>query len=153
MTGRSNGGLLAGAMITQRPDLFAAIVPEVGVLDMLRFPIWTIGWAWISDYGDPRADAQQFRTAYAYSPLHNLRADVEYPPIMVMTSDHDDRVVPAHSMKFAAALQAVSPPDAVALLRVDAASGHKQGRSHDALIAERTDVLAFLSGHTGLKWQ
>jgi prolyl oligopeptidase len=153
MTGRSNGGLLAGAMITQRPELFSAIIPEVGVLDMLRFPIWTIGWAWISDYGDPRADADQFRTAYAYSPLHNLRAGVEYPPIMVMTSDHDDRVVPAHSMKFAAALQAVSPPEAVALLRVDAASGHKQGRSHDALISERTDVLAFLSRHTSLKWQ
>jgi prolyl oligopeptidase len=153
MTGRSNGGLLAGALITQRPDLFAAIIPEVGVLDMLRFPIWTIGWAWISDYGDPRADVEQFRTAYAYSPLHNLRAGVEYPPIMVMTSDHDDRVVPAHSMKFAAALQAVCSPEAVALLRVDAASGHKQGRSHDALIAERTDVLAFLSRHTGLKWQ
>lgn len=153
MSGRSNGGLLAGAMITQRPDLFAAIVPEVGVLDMLRFPLWTIGWAWISDFGDPRADAEQFRTAYAYSPLHNLRADAGYPPIMVMTSDHDDRVVPAHSMKFAATLQAVSPPDAIALLRVDAASGHKQGRSHDALIAERADVLAFLSRHTGLKWQ
>jgi prolyl oligopeptidase len=153
MTGRSNGGLLAGAMITQRPELFAAIVPEVGVLDLLRFPLWTIGWAWISDYGDPRADADQFRTAYAYSPLHNLRTDVRYPPIMVMTSDHDDRVVPAHSMKFAAALQAVAPPDAIALLRVDAASGHKQGRSHDALIAERADVLAFLSQHTGLKWQ
>jgi prolyl oligopeptidase len=153
MTGRSNGGLLAGAMITQRPDLFAAIIPEVGVLDMLRFPLWTIGWAWISDYGDPRADTEQFRTAHAYSPLHNLHADREYPPVMVMTSDHDDRVVPAHSMKFAAALQEVSPPEAVALLRVDAASGHKQGRSHDALIAERTDVLAFLSRHTGLKWQ
>ncbi|HZC69889.1 MAG TPA: prolyl oligopeptidase family serine peptidase [Jatrophihabitans sp.] len=153
MTGRSNGGLLAGVMITQRPDLFAAIIPEVGVLDMLRFPLWTIGWAWISDYGDPRSDAEQFRTAYAYSPLHNLRADIPYPPIMVMTSDHDDRVVPAHSMKFAAALQAVSPPQAIALLRVDAASGHKHGRSHDALIAERADVLAFLSRHTGLKWQ
>jgi prolyl oligopeptidase len=152
MTGRSNGGLLAGAMITQRPDLFAAIVPEVGVLDMLRFPLWTIGWAWISDYGDPRADAEQFRTVYAYSPLHNLRPGFRYPAIMVMTSDHDDRVVPAHSMKFAAALQAVSPPEAIALLRVDAATGHKQGRSHDALIAERTDVLAFVSRHTGLKW-
>jgi prolyl oligopeptidase len=153
LTGRSNGGLLAGAVLTQRPELFAAVIPEVGVLDMLRFPLWTIGWAWTSDYGDPREDEAQFRTVLAYSPLHNLRPDGGYPPVMVMTSDHDDRVVPAHSMKFAAQLQAVSPPDAVALLRIDSASGHKEGRSHDALIAERTDVLRFLSGHTGLEWQ
>ena len=153
LSGRSNGGLLAGAVLTQRPDMFAAVIPEVGVLDMLRFPLWTIGWAWTSDYGDPRADEAQFRTLLAYSPLHNLRTDADYPPVMVMTSDHDDRVVPAHSMKFAAQLQAVSPDDAVALLRVDAASGHKQGRSHDALIAERADVLRFLSYYTGLKWQ
>ena len=153
LSGRSNGGLLAGAVLTQRPDLFAAVVPEVGVLDMLRFPLWTIGWAWTSDYGDPREDEAQFRTLLGYSPLHNLRRDAGYPPVMVMTSDHDDRVVPAHSMKFAARLQAVSPDDAVALLRVDAASGHKQGRSHDALVTERTDVLRFLSYYTGLKWQ
>jgi prolyl oligopeptidase len=153
LTGRSNGGLLAGAVLTQRPELFAAVVPEVGVLDMLRFPLWTIGWMWISDYGDPRADEQQFRTALAYSPLHNLRPHAGYPPVLVLTSDHDDRVVPAHSMKFAAQLQAVSPPDAVALLRVDASGGHKEGRSHDALIAERADVLAFVSRYTGLQWQ
>ena len=153
LSGRSNGGLLAGAVLTQRPDLFAAVVPEVGVLDMLRFPLWTIGWAWTSDYGDPRGDAEQFATIHAYSPLHNLRPDAGYPPVMVMTSDHDDRVVPAHSLKFAARLQAVSPPDAVALLRVDTASGHGYGRSHDALVAERTDVLRFLSYYTGLEWQ
>ncbi|HEY8301410.1 MAG TPA: prolyl oligopeptidase family serine peptidase [Jatrophihabitans sp.] len=153
LSGRSNGGLLAGAVVTQRPELFAAVVPEVGVLDLLRFHLWTIGAAWISDYGDPRGDAEQFATLRAYSPLHNLRADAGYPPIMVMTSDHDDRVVPAHSLKFAAALQAVSPPEAVALLRVDSASGHGYGRSHDALVAERTDVLRFLSYYTGLHWQ
>lgn len=153
LTGRSNGGLLAGAVLTQRPDLFAAVVPEVGVLDMLRFPLWTIGWAWTSDYGDARVDADQFRTLHAYSPLHNLRAGAGYPPVMVMTSDHDDRVVPAHSMKFAARLQAVVDDGAVALLRVDSASGHKEGRSHDALIAERTDMLRFLSYYTGLRWQ
>lgn len=153
LSGRSNGGLLAGAVLTQRPDLFAAVVPEVGVLDMLRFPLWTIGWAWTSDYGDPRADAEQFATIHAYSPLHNLREDAGYPPVMVMTSDHDDRVVPAHSLKFAARLQAVSPAGAVTLLRVDTASGHGYGRSHDALVAERTDVLRFLSYYTGLKWQ
>ena len=153
LSGRSNGGLLAGAVLTQRPDLFAAVVPEVGVLDMLRFALWTIGWAWISDYGDPRGDEAQFRTLLAYSPLHNLRADAGYPPVLVLTSDHDDRVVPAHSMKFAARLQAVSPPDAIALLRVEASGGHKEGRSHDALIAERADVLAFISQYTGLAWQ
>lgn len=153
LSGRSNGGLLAGAVLTQRPELFAAVVPEVGVLDMLRFPLWTIGRAWTSDYGDPRGDAEQFAAIHAYSPLHNLRDDAGYPPVMVMTSDHDDRVVPAHSLKFAARLQAVSPPDAVALLRVDTASGHGYGRSHDALITERTDVLRFLSHHTALAWQ
>ncbi len=151
-SGRSNGGLLAGALLTQRPDLFACVVPEVGVLDMLRFPLWTIGWAWISDYGDPRADAEQFGTLFAYSPLHRLRADAGYPPVLVLTSDHDDRVVPAHSIKFAAQLQAVSDEDAVALLRVAPAGGHGHGRSHAALIAERGDVLAFLTQHTGLTW-
>jgi prolyl oligopeptidase len=153
LTGRSNGGLLAGAVLTQRPELFAAVVPEVGVLDMLRFPLWTIGWAWTGDYGDPRADEAQFNTLHSYSPLHNLRPDAGYPPVLVMTSDHDDRVVPAHSMKFAARLQEVSPDGAIALLRVDAASGHKEGRSHDALVAERADVLCFLSRYTGLRWR
>lgn len=108
-------------------------------------------WAWYSDFGDPHADEEQFLTAHAYSPLHNLRPGVTYPPVLVMTSDHDDRVVPSHSFTFAARLQEVS--DGVALLRVDAASGHKEGRSHDALVAERSDVLCFLSRHTGLRWQ
>ncbi len=152
-SGRSNGGLLAGALLTQRPDLFAAVVPEVGVLDLLRFPRWTIGWAWVSDYGDPRADAEQFAIVHAYSPLHNLRAGGGYPPVLVLTSDHDDRVVPAHSIKFAAQLQAVSPDRAIALLRVEAAGGHKEGRSRTALVAERADVLAFICRHTGLDWE
>lgn len=149
-SGRSNGGLLAGALLTQRPELFACVLPEVGVLDMLRFSLWTIGRAWISDYGDPRADAQQFATLYAYSPLHRLRAGAGYPPVLVLTSDHDDRVVPAHSIKFAARLQSVSAPDATALLRVAPSGGHGHGRSHAALIAERSDVLAFIARHTGL---
>ena len=149
-SGRSNGGLLAGALLTQRPDLFACIVPEVGVLDMLRFPKWTIGQAWVSDYGDPYADAEQFATLYAYSPLHRLRPDAGYPPVLVLTSDHDDRVVPAHSVKFAARLQAVADEDAVALLRVAAAGGHGHGRSQDALVTERADVLAFIARHTGI---
>jgi prolyl oligopeptidase len=150
VSGRSNGGLLAGALLTQRPDLFACVVPEVGVLDMLRFPKWTIGRAWVSDYGDPYADAEQFATLYAYSPLHQLRSGADYPPVLVLTSDHDDRVVPAHSVKFAARLQAVVDEDAVALLRVAAAGGHGHGRSQDALVAERADVLAFIAAHTGL---
>lgn len=150
-TGRSNGGLLAGALATQRPDLFAAVVPEVGVLDLLRFTEFTIGWAWISDYGDPRRSRAEFEAALAYSPLHQLREATEYPPMLVMTSDHDDRVVPAHSMKFAARLQAVSAPDAVALLRVEPATGHGAGRPRHAIVAERVDVLAFLAAHTGLR--
>jgi prolyl oligopeptidase len=149
-SGRSNGGLLAGALLTQRADLFACVVPEVGVLDMLRFAKWTIGQAWVSDYGDPYADADQFATLYAYSPLHRLRPDADYPPVLVLTSDHDDRVVPAHSVKFAARLQAVVDEDAVALLRVAAAGGHGHGRAQDALVAERADVLAFIAAHTGL---
>jgi prolyl oligopeptidase len=150
VSGRSNGGLLAGALLTQRADLFACVVPEVGVLDMLRFANWTIGQAWVSDYGDPYADAEQFATLFAYSPLHRLRPDAEYPPVLVLTSDHDDRVVPAHSVKFAARLQAVVEENSVALLRVAAAGGHGHGRSQDALVTERADVLAFVATHTGL---
>ena len=149
-SGRSNGGLLVGALLTQRADLFACVVPEVGVLDMLRFPKWTIGQAWVSDYGDPYADAEQFATLYAYSPLHRLCPDAGYPPVLVLTSDHDDRVVPAHSVKFAARLQAVVDEDAVALLRVAAAGGHGHGRAQDALVTERADVLAFIAAHTRL---
>lgn len=151
LSGRSNGGLLAGAVLTQRPELFAAIVGGRRA-GHAALPLWTIGWAWTADYGDPRADDEQVRTVLAYSPLHNVREGVDYPPVMVMTSDHDDRVVPAHSLKFAARLQAVSPADAVALLRVDTASGHGAGRSHDALVAERADFLAFVAHHTGLGW-
>jgi prolyl oligopeptidase len=151
-TGRSNGGLLAGALLTQRPELFACVVPEVGVLDMLRFPEWTIGWAWTSDYGDPRGSRAEFDALRAYSPLHRLRPGAGYPPVLILTSDHDDRVMPAHSFKFAARLQAVSPPDAIALLRVALAGGHGQGRSKQALIDERTDVIAFISTHTHLPW-
>jgi prolyl oligopeptidase len=140
--GGSNGGLLVGACITQRPELFGAAVCEVGVLDMVRFHRFTIGWAWISDYGDPD-DPDQFTTLYAYSPLHRIRPGTAYPATMVVTGDHDDRVVPGHSFKFAAALQAAQAGDAPVLLRVETSAGHGAGKPTGKLIDERADVLAF----------
>ncbi len=123
INGRSNGGLLVGALMTQRPDLFGVAVPEVGVLDMLRYHLFTIGWNWASDYGTV-ADEKEFKALLAYSPLHNLRPNVEYPATMVMTADHDDRVVPAHSFKFAAMLQHVYGGQRPMLMRVETKSGH-----------------------------
>jgi prolyl oligopeptidase len=154
--GGSNGGLLVGALLTQRPDLFAAAVPEVGVLDLLRFKHFTIGWAWTSDYGDAERSQPEFEWAYAYSPYHRIISGTSYPPTMVVvvvvvTSDHDDRVVPAHSYKFAARLQAANP-DGPALLRVEIDSGHGAGRARSAVVDESTDLLAFISHHTGLRW-
>ena len=143
VTGRSNGGLLVGAAITQHPELFGAAVPEVGVMDMLRFHRFTIGWAWVSDYGSAE-DPEQFRWLIAYSPLHNLRAGTAYPPTLVTTGDHDDRVVPGHSFKFAAAMQAAQAGDAPVLIRIDMDAGHGAGKPIGKLIAERADVLAFL---------
>ena len=145
INGASNGGLLVGACLTQHPELFGAAVAEVGVLDMLRFHKFTIGWAWKSDFGDPD-DPEEYRWARAYSPLHNIEMGRCYPPTLLMTADHDDRVVPAHSFKFAAALQAARPagcPSPV-LLRVETAAGHGHGKPTSKAIAERADVLAFL---------
>ena len=120
INGRSNGGLLVGACLTQHPELFGAAVPEVGVLDMLRFHRFTIGWAWKSDFGDPE-DPEQYRWLRAYSPLHNIRQGTSYPATLIMTGDHDDRVVPGHSFKFAAALQAAqaSGSSAPILIRIE----------------------------------
>jgi prolyl oligopeptidase len=148
--GRSNGGLLVGAVMTQRPDLFGAALPTVGVLDMLRFHKFTIGWAWISDYGDPD-DPVDFPVLYAYSPLHALREDNAYPPTLICTGDHDDRVVPAHSLKFGAELQRCQAPSGgPVLLRVDTRAGHGMGKPAHALAAEYADQLAFAAEHTGL---
>ncbi len=140
--GGSNGGLLVGACITQRPDLFGAAVAHVGVFDMLRFHRFTIGWAWRSDYGDPD-DPEQFATLYAYSPLHRITPGTAYPATLIVTSDHDDRVVPGHSFKFAAALQAAQAGPAPILLRVDTSAGHGAGKPTTKLIDESADVLAF----------
>jgi prolyl oligopeptidase len=146
ISGGSNGGLLVGACMTQRPDLFGACVPEVGVLDMLRFHHFTIGWAWVSDYGSAD-DPEQFQWLRRYSPLHQIDPDQPYPATMITTGDHDDRVVPAHSFKFAAALQAAQSSAGGAapiLLRVQTQAGHGAGKPTRILIDERADVLAFL---------
>jgi prolyl oligopeptidase len=146
INGGSNGGLLVGACMTQRPDLYGACVPEVGVMDMLRFHRFTIGWAWTGDYGTPD-DPHQFETLLSYSPLHNLRPGTAYPPTLVVTGDHDDRVVPGHSLKYLATLQAAQgDPAAPVLLRVEVSAGHGAGTPTSKLIAARTDVLSFLVG-------
>jgi len=142
--GGSNGGLLVGAAIVQRPDLFGAAIPEVGVLDMLRFQKFTVGKAWIPEYGSSEASEAQFKTLDAYSPYHNVKDGVTYPPTMVMTSDHDDRVYPAHSFKFAAALQHAQAGDAPILLRVESKAGHGGGRPTDKIIDDVADRYAFL---------
>jgi prolyl oligopeptidase len=143
MSGRSNGGLLVGASLTQHPELFGAAVAEVGVMDMLRFHRFTIGWGWTSDYGSAD-DPEQFRTLRAYSPLHSVRPGIAYPATLVTTGDHDDRVVPGHSFKFAAALQAAQAGDAPIVARIDTDAGHGAGKPVSKLIDERADVLAFL---------
>ncbi len=141
--GGSNGGLLVGACLTQRPELFGAALPAVGVLDMLRFNKFTIGWAWESDYGSPQ-NPEEFRALYAYSPLHNLKPGTRYPATLITTADHDDRVVPAHSFKFAAALQAAHKGDAPVLIRIETKAGHGAGKPTSKLIEETADVWAFL---------
>lgn len=143
IAGGSNGGLLVGACMTQRPDLFAAALPAVGVMDMLRFHKFTIGWAWMSEYGSPD-DPEEFKALYAYSPLHNLRPNTAYPATLITTADHDDRVVPAHSFKFAAALQAVQQGNAPALIRIETKAGHGAGKPTAKIIEEAADRWAFL---------
>jgi prolyl oligopeptidase len=148
--GRSNGGLLVGAVLTQHPDLAAAALPAVGVLDLLRFHRFTIGAAWISDYGNPD-DQERFVQALAYSPLHNVRPGTSYPATLVLTGDHDDRVVPLHSHKFTATLQHAQSGDQPILTRIEVSTGHGLGKPTALIAAEWADLLAFAAHHTGLR--
>jgi prolyl oligopeptidase len=148
--GGSNGGLLVGACMTQRPELFRAALPAVGVLDMVRFSKFTIGWAWVSDYGDPE-NAEDFKHLIAYSPLHNLKDGTTYPATLITTADHDDRVVPAHSFKFAARLQEAHKGDRPVLIRIDKKAGHGFGKPTSKVIEEQTDIYAFLMRELGME--
>ena len=147
--GASNGGLLIGAVENQRPDLFGATLPAVGVMDMLRFQKFTIGWAWVTDYGSADS-ASQFPYLYAYSPLHNIRPGTHYPATLVTTADHDDRVVPGHSFKYAATLQAAQEGSAPILIRIETRAGHGGGMPVSKQIELVTDQWAFLVRNLGM---
>jgi prolyl oligopeptidase len=150
INGGSNGGLLVGAVLNQRPELFGAAVPQVGVMDMLRFHKFTIGWAWVSDYGSSDK-ADDFKWLAAYSPLHNIAGGKLYPPVLVTTADHDDRVVPAHSFKYTAALQAADTGSAPKLIRIETSAGHGAGKPTSKIIEERADILAFIANAFGMQ--
>lgn len=150
INGGSNGGLLVGACMTQRPDLYAVALPAVGVMDMLRYHKFTVGWGWSVEYGNSD-DAAQFEYIYKYSPLHNLRPDVCYPATMVTTADHDDRVVPAHSFKFAAQLQHVQSCDRPVLIRIETNAGHGAGKPTSKRIEEAADTYSFIFANTNTK--
>jgi len=147
--GGSNGGLLVGAVLNQRPDLFGAALPAVGVMDMLRFTKFTIGWAWTSDYGSPD-NKDEFNAIYKYSPLHNIKTGTKYPAVMVTTADHDDRVFPAHSFKYAATLQAAQGGDAPVLIRIETKAGHGAGKPTAKIIEEQADIYGFLMKNLGM---
>jgi len=148
--GGSNGGLLVGACLTQRPDLFGATLPAVGVMDMLRFHKFTIGWAWTSDYGSSD-DPAMFKAIYAYSPLHNLKPGTKYPATLVTTADHDDRVVPGHSFKFAATLQADQAGPAPVLIRIETKAGHGAGKPISKMIEEAADSWSFVARNLNME--
>lgn len=143
ISGGSNGGLLVGAVLNQRPELFGAALPAVGVMDMLRFHKFTIGWAWVSDYGSPD-DPKQFEVLRAYSPLHNIKPGTRYPATLITTADHDDRVVPGHSFKYAATLQAAQSGPAPVIIRIETKAGHGAGKPTTKQIEEAADKFAFL---------
>jgi prolyl oligopeptidase len=151
ISGGSNGGLLVGAVLNQRPELFAAAVPEVGVMDMLRYHKFTIGWAWASDYGTSEDSEEMFRYLLGYSPLHTIKPGTIYPAVMVTTADHDDRVVPAHSFKYAATLQQAQAGDAPVLIRIETKAGHGAGKPTAKLIEDVTDFWSFIMYNTGMK--
>ena len=147
ISGGSNGGLLVGACMTQRPDLFAVALPAVGVMDMLRYHLFTIGWGWSVEYGNSD-DERQFEYIYKYSPLHNIRKGECYPATLITTSDHDDRVVPAHSFKFAAQLQYAQGCQTPILIRIETNAGHGAGKPTSKRIDEAADKFAFMFYNT-----
>ncbi len=149
--GGSNGGLLVGATMTQRPDLMKVAIPQVGVLDMLRYHTFTAGAGWAYDYGTSEQSKEMFDYLKAYSPVHNVKAGTKYPATMVTTGDHDDRVVPAHSFKFAAELQAKQTGTNPTLIRIDVNAGHGAGKSTEAIINEQVDIQAFTLYNMGIR--
>lgn len=150
IVGGSNGGLLVGACMTQRPDLFRVAIPQVGVMDMLRYHKFTIGWNWASDYGTSEDSREMFEYLKGYSPLHNLKPGTQYPATMVTTADHDDRVVPAHSFKFAAALQAANDGTNPTLIRIDSKAGHGAGKPISKVLEEQADTYGFIMHNLGM---
>lgn len=152
IAGGSNGGLLVGAVVNQRPELFGVALPAVGVMDMLRYHKFTIGWNWASDYGTSEDHKEMFEYLYGYSPLHTIKSDgISYPAILITTADHDDRVVPAHSFKYAAALQAANTGDAPKLIRIETKAGHGAGKPISKIIEEQTDIYSFAMFNLGMK--
>ncbi|MDE7466820.1 MAG: prolyl oligopeptidase family serine peptidase, partial [Muribaculaceae bacterium] len=149
--GGSNGGLLVGAVVNQRPELFRVAIPRVGVMDMMRYHLFTIGWNWASDYGTADDSPEMASYLLGYSPLHTIKNDgTTYPAIMVTTADHDDRVVPAHSFKYAAALQAADTGDQPKLIRIDSKAGHGAGKPIGKVIDEWTDIYSFIFNNLGI---
>ena len=151
IVGGSNGGLLVGACMTQRPELFAVAIPQVGVMDMLRYHKFTIGWNWAPDYGTSEDSKEMFQYLYGYSPLHNLKPGTSYPATLVTTADHDDRVVPAHSFKFAATLQECNAGPNPQLIRIDSKAGHGGGKPLSKTLEEQADIYAFIMHNTGMR--
>ncbi|KAA6310830.1 Prolyl endopeptidase, partial [termite gut metagenome] len=150
ITGGSNGGLLVGACMIQRPDLFRVAVPRVGVMDMLRYHKFTIGWNWASDYGTSEDSKEMFEYLRSYSPLHNLKIGTNYPATLITTADHDDRVVPAHSFKFAATLQECNEGITPTLIRIDSKAGHGAGKPTRKLLEEYADIYSFVMYNLGM---